>query len=184
MKSLLLLFTFLIFTSLHYTYAQDVSIAEPEFINSAIYVNGDKSVQLEKAIPYTKSRATIASYATGVGGAKAMSQVKGTSSPIRIKKSDNYTFIIKVYSNAVDPAGEVTIMKLTSTKKKRTYDLASIDMLGQSKEGDIDYIPFEAKKYGNSSYLLQINTPLESGEYAISLRNVTDVLNCFGVDEN
>ena len=57
-----------------------------------------------------------------------------------------------------------------------------MDFIGQSKQGDVEYIPFEARKYGDSSYLIHVNSPLEAGEYAISIRNVTDVLNCFGID--
>ncbi len=51
----------------------------------------------------------------------------------------------------------------------------------QSTAADIDFIPFQASKYGQSSYLLQVDDLLP-GEYAITLDGSRDVFNMFGVD--
>jgi hypothetical protein len=164
------------------TFAQKVTVAEPEFINSALVIKGKEGVKLEKQIPFEKARRTVGGYALGVSGGKVLKQVKGTASTIRIEKGEGTTFIVRTSSNQYDPADEIAIIKLKVTAANRTYELASTDIIGQSKEGDITYVPFDGKKYGESSYMLVVSVPLEPGEYAIALRHASDVLNCFGVD--
>ena len=181
MKKVVFLFVAFISFSIN-VFAQGVVVDEPEFINSAIYVDEGSPKKLEKAIPYTKSRRTIASYALGVGGSKAFQMVKKPESFVRIDQKDAHTFIIRVTSNEYDPAEAISIMKLETTKKTRKLTIASSDMFGQYSEGDLDYVPFEAKKYGESSYLIRVSQPLEPGEYGIAFRYASDVLNCFGID--
>jgi hypothetical protein len=180
-----ILFVFVIATVVINSHAQDstLTVPEPEFINSAVYVENNETERLEKAIPHDLSRRTIASYATGIYANKQFKQVKGNASDVRLPMKDTYKFIVRVMSNAYDPFEEIAIIKLESTRKNRKYNASSFDMLGQSKSGDLNYIPFVGKKYGTSSYLIQVSTPLEPGEYAIQLRRASDVLNCFGVGE-
>ena len=180
-----ILFVLAIVTVFINSHAQDatLTVPEPEFINSAVYVENNETHRLEKAIPHDLSRRTIASYATGVYADKQFKQVKGNASDMRLPIKSSYRFIVRVMSNAYDPFEEIAIVKLESTRKNRKYNASSFDMLGQSKSGDLNYIPFEGKKYGESSYLIQLSTPLEPGEYAIQLRRASDVLNCFGVGD-
>ena len=164
-------------------YSQNITVPEPEFLNSAVYVEDNQSQRLEKSIPHDLSRRTIASYATGVYASKQFKQVRGNASDVRLPLKDSYTFIVRVISNAYDPFEEIAILRLESSRDNRKYTASSFDMLGQSKSGDLNYIPFDGRKYGESSYLIQISQPLEPGEYAIQLRRASDVLNCFGVGE-
>jgi len=164
-------------------FSQDITTPEPEFINSAVYVEDNQPQRLEKAIPFEVSRRTVASYATGYYADEQLKQVKGTASNVRLPLKDRYTFIIRVSSNMFDPYEEIAIVKLEPTRKNRKYKAGGMDMLGQQKTGDFDYISFQGKKYGESSYLIVVDQQMDMGEYAIMLRRASDVLNCFGVGE-
>ena len=185
MKTLIytIISTMLLFFIFQSIKSQSVTIAEPEFLNSAVYVEQNQAQRLEKAIPYDLSRRTIASYATGYYASKQFKQVRGNASSVRLPVKGSYTFVVRVISNAYDPFEEIAILKLESSRENRKYIESSFDMLGQAKSGDLTYIPFDGRKYGESSYLIQISQPLEPGEYAIQLRRASDVLNCFGVGE-
>jgi hypothetical protein len=65
-------------------------------------------------------------------------------------------------------------------KERRTIVTGTVNF-NQSTAADIDFIPFQASKYGQSSYLLQVYE-LPPGEYAITLDGSRDVFNMFGVD--
>jgi len=180
---LALVLTFSLLVSAQIILGQEINIPEPEFINSAVYVEDNQPQRLEKAIPFDVSRRTIASYATGYYADEQLKQVKGTESNVRLPLKDRYAFIIRVSSNMFDPYEEIAIVKLEPTKKNRKYKAGGMDMLGQQKTGDLDYVSFQGKKYGESSYLIVIDQQMEPGEYAIMLRRASDVLNCFGVGE-
>lgn len=51
----------------------------------------------------------------------------------------------------------------------------------------MDFVDFTAKKYGESSYLIEINH-LEPGEYGITVTNPNNkdeknlIVSCFGID--
>lgn len=182
MKNFRFLLTVLVVCSCTLLFGQKVTVPEPEFINSAIVVKDEAGVKLEKQIPHEKARRTVGGYALGVSGSKVLKQVKGTASTVRLKSGTQAIFIVRTSSNMYDPADEVAIIKLNVTSANRTYEMASTDIIGQAKQGDIVYVPFDGKKYGESSYMLVVSTPLQPGEYAIALRNASDVLNCFGVD--
>jgi hypothetical protein len=163
-------------------YAQKITVPEPEFINTVVLVKDNKTTKLEKAIPYELARRTIASYAVGVGGSKVFKQVKGAKSTVRVPQDVTYTFIVRPSSNEYDPFDEITIIKMSSGVSNRKYEVHSVDVIGQAKSGDVEYIKFEGKKYGKNSYLIQTSQDLQPGEYAINIRHSTDVLNCFAVE--
>lgn len=182
MKKILLSISTLFFF-VGFGFAQTITVAEPEFVNTSLYVKNDKSVKLEKAIPHEYSRPTAGSILIGGYGRVRFNQVKGSASTTRIAAADNsYTFIVRTYNNEIDPVDQIAIIKLEVTGENRKYRLMQDDMFGQTKYADLKYIPFEAKKFGKGSYQLEISTKLEPGEYAICYRHASDVLNCFGID--
>jgi hypothetical protein len=182
MKSnLTIVLTLSLLMSVQSIISQEITIPEPEFINNAVYVEDNQPRRLEKAIPFEVSRRTIASYATGYYADENLKQVKGTASNVRLPIRDSYSFIIRVSSNMFDPYEEIAIIKLEPTRKNRKYKAGGMDMLGQQKSGDLDYVSFQGKKYGESSYLIVVDHQMEPGEYALMLRRASDVLNCFSV---
>lgn len=163
--------------------AQEVTVPEPEFINSAIFLQNEQVTKLEKAIPYDVNRRTVGSLVTGMHASESLKRVNGTNSNVRLPLEGNYNFIVRVASNDYDPFGAIGIIKMETTRNGRRYKTQGTDMLGQSKSGDLEYVAFEGRKYGESSYHIQITQDLAPGEYAIILRYASDVVNCFGVGE-
>lgn len=163
--------------------AQTIKISEPEFAGSMVYVNDTigSGIPLEKQVCSMKTKAGASMYIVGVGKVTSSSVVKGKSSPVRIQKKENLQFIIRVTDNSVDPSTIINVFKLTEKKDTRTVELASAGTFQASKSNDIQYLPFVGKKYGDSSYLIEISS-IETGEYAITLPERRDLFYMFGVE--
>ena len=114
-------------------------------------------------------------------GQDSFLRIEGKASPVKISVESNYLFIVKMASNELDPADEIAIIRMKVKRKHRQIKISEEKIFGGQSYNELDYIPYSAKKFGDSSYLLTVNQTLEPGEYAIMLRNVSDVLNAFGV---
>ena len=75
--------------------------------------------------------------------------------------------------------------KLEEKKKERKTELANVNWLGNVSEGNMEYISFNGKRYGQSSYILTFTAP--DGEYGVRVLNPNDkdekapVFFCFGI---
>lgn len=172
--------TFLFLGLMIFANAQTIKINEPEFTGSIVYVNDTigSGIPLEKQVYSIKAKAI---YFVGIGKATSFGVIKGKKSPVRIQKKENLQFIIKLTDNSIDPATIINIFKLTEKKDTRIVELASLTTFEGTKSNDIPYLPFVGKKYGNSSYLIEISS-IETGEYAITLPTRQDLFYMFGVD--
>ncbi len=165
--------------------AQSTNIAEPEFSGNIVYVNGTNGsgIKLEQQTTSVNTRANGAAYVPiyGVFAGKATSKnvVEGSCSPVQIEKKPKMSFIVRVSDNSVDPVTVINIFKLKSEKDTRTLEVASAK-IGSSKSAGIKYLAFNGTKYGQSSYLVEIDN-IDPGEYAITLANRRDIFNMFGV---
>jgi len=65
----------------------------------------------------------------------------------------------------------------------RFIETASAEAFSGSGSMDIRFIQFEAKKYGEHSFLITISQPVESAEYAMTLEGSRDLFNMFGINE-
>ncbi len=182
MKTLIsvLLITFILgFKQLY----QEITIEEPEFSGIILLVTGETSFeQLEKQKAATATRADIGAALFGVSKGKGMNMVNGLQSPVRIAGGEKLTLIARVRENDRDPVEVVNIFRMEQDikKEKRTIVTGTVNF-NQSTALDIDFIPFEASKYGQSSYLIEVSE-IPAGEYAITLDGSRDVFNLFGVD--
>jgi len=159
-------------------FGQDMLPAEPEFLNSVYFypqATGIPLVKLEQQIPHQKTRANLSTYLVGIGGAKTLMRVHQPYSTVRLRRSQPLRFIIRMADNQFDPTTMFQIVQLESTRKVRKSEVASINLLGMHKSGDLDYIPFQGKKFGESSYLIEISQPLKPGEYAIRINTQNTV---------
>ncbi|MDR2916259.1 MAG: hypothetical protein LBV74_15780 [Tannerella sp.] len=183
----ILVFFIGLFFSIETVFSQDVKIAEPEFIGVVLYVNDTigTGVKLEQQTAFVTTKSNAASYVpfarVVAGKAKSKNAVNGSSSPVKIDKREKIRFIIKAANNSTDPTTIINIFKLTREKDQRTIELASAGTFGGVKTGDIEYIPFNGKKYGNSSYLIEIDA-MEQGEYAITLAERRDLFHLFCIE--
>jgi hypothetical protein len=160
---------------------QTVIIKEPEFANNAVYVNdsiGD-GVLLEKQECTYKVNSNAVSWVPFVGlfAGKTTSKnvFQGKESPIKISNKDKVKFIIKVLDNTDDPASLICIFKLTQDKDTRIIITSEATTFGGAESKNLKTYPFIAKKYGQSSYQIELNN-LETGQYGIQLKTSTSYL--------
>lgn len=183
MKTISIIITILL--TANYTFSQNIKILEPEWEGNAVYVNDSvgSGLELEKQKAYSKANANASLIVTGVGKVKAKSCVNGGSSNVIINSNKNIQFIVKHSSNKVDPRMIINLFKLESDSKKRCAEVASLGSFSGSKTRNIDYVQFTAKKYGETSYLITIES-IEDGEYALTLESSRDVFNLFSIQKN
>ena len=87
--------------------------------------------------------------------------------------------------NASDPTSFIQVVKFEEKKKERKTELANVNWLGNVSEGNMNFIPFTGKRYGNSSYILTFEAP--EGEYGVRVLNPNKedekvtVFYCFGI---
>lgn len=170
MKKILLVIA-AILTSVN-IFAQD--IPEPEFIGEVIIYNSAGQWRiLPKERGFMKTSASASAYLFGVGKATARLVLSGSYSEMQIPNNDTYGFIIKAENNNYDPSSIVKLVQFECTNSERRSDLASAHTLGDLESNLSTYVPFRAKKYGESSY--HIVAPLEVGEYGFIVDSNDDV---------
>jgi hypothetical protein len=161
-----------------------IKVAEPEFSGNFVYVNQPtgKGIALEKQKCFTKANASASVYITGMGSVSSKSVVNNAASPIRIPANSKLYFIVRVKDNTVDPSTQINFFPLSKVGNKRQVVTGKSSTFGGAKAGDIDFIAFNATKYGKNSYLVELPAGLQKGEYAITLDGSRDLFNLFGVD--
>ncbi len=147
------------------------AIPEPEFIGEVIvgrpHVGDYRKLPKERAS--RKTAADASAYLFGIGHARSKLTLPEWNSPLQLSDADSYVFIVKAENNNYDPASIIRFIYLTQegtgNNARRTSELASVATYGTIEEDNQDYVPFSAKKYGESSYALSIR--LVPGEYGI-----------------
>ncbi len=162
---------------------REISIPEPEFTGIILLVRSDDlGEQLEKQKAASSSKADIGAALFGVSKGKGMNMVNGIQSPVRTAGGEKISLIARVRENDRDPVEVVNIFRMEKDiKKERRILVTGTVNFNQTTTLDIDFIPFEASRYGQSSYLIELSE-IPAGEYAITLDGSRDVFNLFGVD--
>lgn len=149
-KSILTLFLFITITASH---AQENTVPQPDFINvPAYYIKGsDKLMNLSKE--------TI-----GMAGkiGKALYELQGTQSSVRIKSADDYVFIIK--AGDMDPSTITTFYKMTATKKTRQAEMTNSGLTSGTMDTK-DVLKYNLVKVADKVYSIVPETKLVAGEY-------------------
>jgi hypothetical protein len=180
MKTLILILSFAFMLGFQ---QQEITIEEPDFTGIVVMVKSNSSgEQLEKQKAASASKADIGAALFGVSKAKGMNMVNGIESPVRAGSETPLKFIVRVKENDRDPAEVINIFRLEQDLKKerRTIVTGTVNF-NQTTGLNIDFIPFEASRYGQSSYLIEL-PEVAPGEYAITLDGSRDVFNLFGID--
>jgi len=182
--SLLFLFTCLLCGSIS---AQETTAPEPDFVGECFYLKNDGStMKLEKSRTVARTKANAGLYIAGIGKVRTEIHIETPKSTSRIK-GNNIKLIVKAVDNLSDPMSIISIFKFEEKKKYRKAEIASAGTFTGSTGNDMNYIDFDAKKYGESSYLLSIDN-LKPGEYGIIVTNPNNkdekqvIVSCFGVD--
>ncbi len=152
-KTILFLTIFILYSN--FIEGQNIKIKEPEFIGSIIFISDSTNV-----LTLTPQEGVVK---TDRGFSKNSGYyfINGCCSSIQINKKNNLFFIAKFSENSIDPFSIIIINHLTQDKNIRLIGSFS---KGETKELRISFL---CKKYGNSSYLIEIPS-IEVGEYAIS----------------
>lgn len=160
-------------------------IEEPEFVGEIVLVKGDGQSQLldknyanfRKGISWKHN--SMNALSLNVDGSKAECRTE----PGTVK------LIVRAVDNNSDPMAVINIYRFKSKSKRRSVILSSDNsdqLLNSSKSFTNDLIKFQAKKYGERSYLLTVN--LSEGEYGIIVNNPNNsdekalVVSCIGID--
>ena len=168
-------------------FAQDVN--EPEFIGDVYLLQADGSfVKLDREVCSIKAKSNALSALPLLGSVKSFMSIKGAETKVRINKENQpIQFVVKCKDNSLSPETLISIVQFEKKKKERRFNMGKTSILGGSEYGIAESLPYEAEKYGESSYKITI-TGLESGEYGIMVSE-QDVepgsyiaYRCFGID--
>lgn len=148
--------------------AQDVTVAEPEFAEETLLLVSDtEGVLLKRENGTVKSKAGASLYLTGIGKVKSRLTLPGAKSVNTTKGASTTRLVIKAIDNKTDPNSFVNVFKFDIyMNKERRYQLAEVGTLSKAETNNLSSIDFRAKKYGESSYLIQMDG-LTPGEYGI-----------------
>lgn len=152
-----------------FTYAQKVNVPEPEFSDQTyLLTSNTEYVKLPRESGVVKTKAGASVFLTGIGKIKTRITLPGTSSSVSAKHGEDVRLIIKAANNSTDPNSFINIFKFEIKGKERRAQLAEAGTFSGTKDNSLGQIDFQAKKYGESSYLILMEG-LEPGEYGISL---------------
>lgn len=146
-----------------------VSVTEPEFAEQVLVLESDsEGILLPRESGAIKAKAAASLYLTGIGKVKSRITLDGNASEVKISKSNVTRFIVRGADNKTDPKSFISFFKFEVKKNKRQAQIAEVGTFSGSSVNSLSHIDYNAKKYGESSYLIVIDN-LESGEYGIVL---------------
>jgi len=156
-------------------------IQEPEYIGVFFLLEPDTGtlIPLERQTPESK----INVKAMGFGGGESVLEVKGEKSVVRFRADQKLEFVVLVASQQTDPQGIIQFFSLESKKGKRRLVVAKAGSMGRNGKSVTSEraIPFNATKYGVSSFRIVPVQRLAPGEYALGAPGNHDGF-CFGID--
>jgi hypothetical protein len=159
---------------------------EPEFVGEAYFLKTDGTyVHLDKEIgDFTSGMSWSANswnaFSLEIAGGKAQSRFS-SNQPLQL--------VVRAVDNNSDPLTIISIFKFEAKKKSRSV-LISKNNSGtflKSRTNSKDMIRFSGKKYGISSYRIELKD-LAAGEYGIVVSNPNArdekrvVVSCFAID--
>lgn len=172
-----LLFTAALLALTSFGFAQ--KIVEPEYIGQVALVNEDSSMVV---LPKENAKEKASSTKFGllpIPGSDLLDKhsvflyVKGNSSPTKLS-SKKIILVIRSKNNDEEPKNAFGIFKFEVKKKERRYSLAEANLLGAKATTSFNTVPFNAKKFGESSYLVEISN-LSEGEYGIVSNGLSEI---------
>jgi hypothetical protein len=152
-----------------------VTVAEPDFAEQVILLSSDSTgVLLERESGTVKTKAGASLYLTGIGKVKSRLTLKGVTSASTAKGSETTRLVVKARDNATDPNSFINIFKFDIYHNERRYQLAETGTLSKTETNNLSSVEYNAKKYGQSSYLLVLKN-LTPGEYGIVIGDPNNV---------
>jgi len=190
MKKASFLITFMMFVFTSTMFAQTkISIEEPEFTGQVVYVKSPKEgILLQKENAQIKTKAGASVYLTGIGSVKSRMHIEGKASATRIAQAQKTKFIVRAVDNKTDPLQIINVIRFDIHGKARRAEMSKANTFGGSSSNNMKRVDFNAKKYGEDSYLIELEN-IEPGEYGIYTTNPnkedeknTLIIATFGID--
>jgi hypothetical protein len=154
-------------------------VQEPEYLGTFFLLDSSTGtlVPLERQTPQIKTKAS------GLDGWKRTIEIKGERSPVRFKEGQTLEFVVLAPSQQTDPQGSYQFFSLESKGGKRQLLITKTNSLGTSVKTVMNEkaVPFNATKYGTSSFKISPAQNLAPGEYTLGTPNTNDGF-CFGID--
>lgn len=147
---------------------------EPEFEGEVVGVFPDGSARkLEKHNVRMKTGAGV--YIAGFAASKQKTKVviDGGTAATRFEGTQPIELIVRAKDNKADPMSIVRVFRMKSTPKNRSAVISAVGTFNV-QSNTMEYLPFEAKKYGESSYRLTFETR-PTGEYGVIVSNPNNV---------
>lgn len=147
---------------------------EPEFEGEVVGVFPDGSARkLEKHNVRVQTGAGV--YIAGFAASKSKTKVviDGSTAGVRFDGGEPFELIVRAKDNKADPMSIVRVFRMKATKKNRSAVIAAVGSFTVSSN-TMEYLPFSASKYGESSYRLTFDTR-PTGEYGIIVSNPNNV---------
>lgn len=168
MKKFTLLFALLLFSVSH-AYANENEI-EPDFIGEVVALKGDGNhFLLEKQIPNYRSNHSVSAVAVGIGKQRTRIRVDNCCSESKLKANEDFKLIVKAQDNLTDPMSIIQVIKFKSKRRFREAIVSTSNTFGTNKS-TLEVVSFRAEKYGESSYLLDLDKK-PKGEYGVIVTN-------------
>jgi len=147
---------------------------EPEFEGEVIGVFPDgTSRKLEKHNVQMRTGAGV--YIAGFAASKQKTKViiDGERAGVRFDGSQPIEVIVRAKDNKADPMSIVRVFHMKASKKNRSAVISAIGSFSVNSN-TMEYLPFTASKYGESSYRLTFDKR-PTGEYGIIVSNPNNV---------
>ena len=161
---------------------------EPDFEGEVVGVYPDGTTKrLEKQNTRIKTGGSVYVAGFAVNKTKTKVLIEGGAAGVRFRSDEPLQLIARAKDNNSDPMSIVRVFRMKSNKKQRSAVIAAAGTFNTTSN-DIEYLPFEAKKYGESSYLLTFEQR-PAGEYGIIISNPNNVdekmviVSTFGIDD-
>ncbi len=163
---------------------------EPEWLGEVVVLKIDTdtlAMPADKSIPKIKTSYSLGAILFDIGNERRKYVVKGPRATTQLEACDSCTLslIVKYKDNDSDPTSFIQLVKFEEKKKDRRAEIAKVNWVGELSEDNMNYVKYQAKRYGSSSYILTF--PAKEGEYGVKLRNPdnedekVDLFYCFGL---
>lgn len=148
--------------------AQEVTVPEPEFSDQAYLLTSNSTyVKLPRENASIKTKAGASLYLVGIGKVKSRVTLDTPSSSVSTP-AGKVQIVIKADNNNTDPESFISAFQFEIKGKQRRAQIGETGTLSATKSNSLAQISFEAKKYGESSYLIEFDN-LQPGEYGLSI---------------
>lgn len=155
-------------------------VQEPEYLGTyfALEPSTGNLIPLERQTAAQK----VEVHAMGLGGASTSIEIRGEKSRVRFKEGQKLDFVVLASSQQIDPHGIVEFFFFEPDDGMRKILMGKVSLGGGGTTMGAAAVPFDASKYGASSFKITPTELLPPGEYGLSVQGSKDAF-LFGVDE-